>query len=295
MIPSPKSRARSIVWALTRIEEDGMDPWILAALIAAGAIALIFAIYLILIAPGRKNGIEKYKGVKFAHRGLHGEGRAENSMSAFRAAVEEGYGIELDVRLSKDGQLVVFHDDTLDRVVGMEGRVDAYTAEELGKMSLSGTADSVPLFADVLELVGGRVPLLVEIKENPGNSAVSRATAEMLSSYSGPYVIESFNPLSLRTVSKKAPKVARGILSHRYYAYKQYKKPLYFLLQTLLLNRICSPAFIAYDHRHANALSLRIARKMGAVTFAWTVRSAEEEQEAYKNGFDGVIFENYRP
>ncbi len=272
-----------------------MEPWLTALLVLFGVLLLLFIIYLILIAPGRKNGIKKYARVKFAHRGLHGEGRAENSMSAFKAAVDAGYGIELDVRLSKDGVLMVFHDDTLDRVVGIEGRVDRYTAEELGQMRLSGTEDGIPRFSDVLDAVGGRVPLLVEIKEDPGNSAVSAATADMLASYDGPYVIESFNPLSLATVAKKAPRVARGILSHRYYAYEPYRKPLYFLLQCLLFNRICRPAFVAYDHRHAKSLSLRLARMMGAVTFAWTVRSSEEERRAYKNGFDSIIFENYRP
>lgn len=272
-----------------------MNPWALAALITLGAIVVLFLLYLLLIAPGRKNGIEKYKGAKFAHRGLHGKEIAENSMSAFRAAVEAGYGIELDVRLSKDGELVVFHDDTLDRVVGREGRVDEFTAEELGEMKLSRTEDTIPLFSEVLKTVGGKVPLLVEIKENPGNSAVSKATAKILADYEGDYIIESFNPLSLSTIAKKSPRVARGILSHRYYAYEKYRKPLYFLLQTLLFNRICRPSFIAYDHRHANCTSLRLARKMGAVTFAWTIRSEAEEREAYKNGFDGVIFENYIP
>ncbi len=272
-----------------------MEAWLIALLSVIGALAFILVTYLVLIAPGRKNGIEKYAHVKFAHRGLHGEGRAENSLSAFRAAVEAGYGIELDVRLSKDGVLVVFHDDTLDRVTGVKGRVDEYTAEDLGKISLSGSGDTVPLFSEVLEAVDGRVPLLVEIKEDPDTSAVSEAVADILASYKGEYIVESFNPLSLARVAKRLPKTARGILSHRYYAYDPYRKPLYFLLQTLLLNRICRPAFIAYDHRHAKSLSLRLARMMGAVTFAWTVSSADEEAQAYKNGFDSVIFENYRP
>ena len=272
-----------------------MDTWLLVTLIISGAAVLGFLLYLVLIAPGKKNGIEKYRGVKFAHRGLHQDGVAENSMSAFLAAVEAGYGIELDVRLSKDGKLVVFHDDTLNRVVGRDGKVKDFDADELCTMRLSGTEDTIPLFSEVLKAVGGRVPLLVEIKEDPGTSAVSKAAVAALAEYKGDYVIESFNPLSLHTVAKKAPKVARGILSHRYYAYEEYRKPLYFLLQTLLFNRICSPAFIAYDHRHAKCLSLRLARRMGALTFAWTVRSAQEEKEAYKNGFDGIIFENYRP
>lgn len=272
-----------------------MEPFVIAILIILGVLLLLFGVYLILIAPIRNKGIKKYSKVKFAHRGLHNSQRAENSMSAFKAAVDAGYGIELDVRLSKDGVLVVFHDDTLDRVAGVKGRVDQYTAAELGEMSLSGTADGVPQFKDVLEAVAGKVPLLVEMKEDPCTSAVSEATARILSSYEGDYIIESFNPLSLATVAKRLPKVPRGILSHRYYEYDAYRKPLYFLLQCLLLNRVCRPAFVAYDHRHYRSFALRMARLMGAVTFAWTVRSEEEQRQAMKHGFDSVIFEGYLP
>jgi len=268
----------------------------IALIIIPIVILVLIAIYLFLIAPLNKKDMKKYKNVMYAHRGLHNSERAENSMSAFRAAVDAGYGIELDVRLSKDGQLVVFHDDTLDRVCGREGKVINFTAAELADFKLSGTDDGVPLFADVLALVDGKVPLLVEIKEDPGVSAVSEATCAMLSTYSGDFVIESFNPLSLRTVWKKLPNVSRGILSHRYYAYEQYRKPLYFLLEALLLNFICRPAFIAYDHRHAKAFGLRFVRSFFRVpTLAWTVRSAEEEKIARENRFDGIIFENYLP
>ena len=257
---------------------------------------VLFLLFLFLIAPKKRREMDAFKNKMYAHRGLHNGERAENSMSAFKAAVEKGYGIELDIRLSKDGQLVVFHDDTLGRVCGVEGKVIDFTAEELATFSLNGTSDGVPLFSDVLALIDGKVPLLVEIKEDPGNSAVSLAACEMLRGYKGPYIIESFNPLSLRTVKKNMPKIPRGILSHRYYEYEQYRKPLYFLLQTLLLNFLCRPAFIAYDHRHADSLALRFIRSFfGVPTLAWTVRSAEEEHEARKRGFDGIIFENYLP
>lgn len=260
------------------------------------ALLVIFLIYLLLVAPKNRKEMNKYKNNYYAHRGLHNDERAENSMSAFRAAVEAGYGIELDIRLSKDGKLVVFHDDTLDRVCGREGKVVDFTAEELAIFRLRGTDDGVPLFSDVLSLVDGRVPLLVEIKEDAGNSAVSLAACEMLREYKGEYIVESFNPLSLVTVKKNMPKVCRGILSHRYYEYEQYRKPLYFALQALLLNFLCRPAFIAYDHRHAKAFSLRFCRSVcGAATLAWTVRSVEEEHAARKAGFDGIIFENYIP
>ncbi len=264
--------------------------------IPVSVIVVIFLVYLFLVAPRYKKEMNDFKDNLYAHRGLHNSERAENSMSAFRAAVEAGYGIELDIRLSKDGKLVVFHDDTLDRVCGREGRVIDFTAEELAGFSLNGTADGIPLFSDVLALIDGKVQLLVEIKEDPGVSAVSLAACEMLKDYKGEYIIESFNPLSLNTVKKKMPKVLRGILSHRYYEYEHYRKPLYFLLQTLLLNFLCRPAFIAYDHRHASSFALRFVRFVyGIPTMAWTVRSLEEEHEARKRGFDGIIFENYLP
>ena len=259
-------------------------------------VVVLFVLYLFLIAPKNKKEMKKFKSKMYAHRGLHNEERAENSMSAFRATVEAGYGIELDIRLSKDGKLVVFHDDTLERVCSKEGKVIDFTADELASFSLKGTEDGVPLFSDVLKLVDGKVPLLVEIKENPGDSSVSEAACKMLSEYKGEFIVESFNPLSLRTVKQNMPEITRGILSHRYYEYEPFRKPLYFALQSLLLNFLCRPAFIAYDHRHAKAFGLRFIRGFFDVpTLAWTVRSAEEEKEARKNGFDGIIFENYLP
>ena len=259
-------------------------------------IVILFLIYLFLISPRNRKEMKEFKTKMYAHRGLHNAERAENSMSAFKAAVESGYGIELDIRLSKDGELVVFHDDTLDRVCGREGKVIDFTVDELATFKLSGTNDGIPRFADVLALVDGKVPLLVEIKEDPGVSAVSEAACKMLKGYKGAYIVESFNPLSLKTVKKNMPEVSRGILSHRYYEYEPYRKPLYFLLQSLLLNFLCRPAFIAYDHRHAKAFGLRFVRGFFRVpTLAWTVKSAEDEAEARKNGFDGIIFEGYLP
>lgn len=265
-------------------------------LIALGVALALIAIYVLLIAPGKGRGVKDYKGIRFAHRGLHDDKRAENSMSAFSAAVDGGFGIELDVRLSKDGELVVFHDDTLDRVCGVKGRVDEFTAAELSKMSLSGTKDGIPRFSKVLELVDGKVPLLVEIKEDMGNSKVSEKCADMLGRYKGDFIVESFNPLSLRNSKKTLKNTPHGILSHKYYAYEKYRKPLYFLLQVLVTNCICRPSFVAYDHKHFRCVSLRLLRKFfGVTTFAWTIRSADEEAMAYRHGFDGVIFEGYVP
>ncbi len=273
-----------------------MHPALIAVIVAASVLFLTILIYIFLIKTGTNRGMEKYKKIKFAHRGLHGEGRAENSMSAFSAAVEAGFGIELDIRLTLDGELVVFHDDDLMRVCGDERRVDSVTAEELSKLSLSGTKDGVPKFRDVLALVSGRVPLLVEIKELSG-SAVSDAAAKMLGEYTGDFIVESFNPLSLKNFKSKLPNVKIGILSMHFPREASFKLRFRnFLLGALLTNFLCRPNFIAYQNENGGAFPVKLLGKIfGAPRFAWTVRSAEEERDAYKRGFDSVIFENYIP
>lgn len=270
----------------------------LIVIIAVFAFLLLsFSVFLFLVRPNRKRGeMSEFLKTKYAHRGLHGEGKAENSISAFRAAVERGFGIELDVRLSSDGELVVFHDDELGRVTKEEGRVDSKTASELSKIKLCGTGDGIPTFKEVLSLVDGRVPLLVEIKEDAGRYGVTKKTVELLKDYKGKYFIESFNPLALSLVKKEMPNVLRGFLSQNFLCEKKYKKPMYFLLQNMLLNVVCRPDFIAFNHNHHKNGVLKLTRALfGVPTFAWTVRSLKEEDEAYKNGFDCVIFENYIP
>lgn len=277
-----------------------MSPELFITLIVLGSLALLilalFLIFMWLTKPGtRKCGIEKYKTVKFAHRGLHDGGRAENSISAFRAAKEAGYGIELDVRLSKDGELVVFHDPTLNRVCGIDGRVIDYTAEELRGFKLMNTPDGIPTFREVLDLIDGTVPLLIEIKMDPGESGIAEKLAEVIEGYRGDYIIESFNPLALRTVKKLMPDVPRGILAAPFTKDDKFKgKFLYFLLENLLLNFLMRPDFIAYDKNGANNYVLRLLRRtFGTPLFAWTVRSEDEEDKSVSDGFDSVIFENY--
>lgn len=259
--------------------------------------AVLFILFVILVKPAKHRvGVEKYTRVHYAHRGLHDETHAENSLSAFRRAVECGYGIELDVRLAKDGRLVVFHDPTLERVTGIAGKVNEYTAEELRHVRLAGTDEGIPTFAEVLTLVNGRVPLLVELKEEAGEYGVTEKAIEMLSLYTGDYIIESFNPLALGKVKKEIPEIYRGVLSDRFLTHREYRAPMYAVLQNLLLNVVCRPDFIAYSHTGWKNLSLRFVRKcFHATTFAWTVRSQEEEDAAFAHGFDAVIFENYIP
>lgn len=277
-----------------------MKALLIISAVLLGLVLLALAVALFMIYPCSKKRcreMEKYRQVKYAHRGLHDETKAENSMSAFKAAKDHGYGIELDVRLSKDGELVVFHDDDLTRVVGKEGKVKDFTAEELSKMSLLGTSDGIPTFREVLDLIDGSVPLLVELKVLIGESGVAEKFVEVIEGYKGDYIVESFNPVALRTLRKLRPDVLRGILSMEYSKEERYKgKLLYSLAEKLMLNFIMRPDFIAYDHRGHSVKNLRFLRRsFGTPLIAWTVRTPEEGEKAISHGFDTVIFEGYIP
>ena len=263
-----------------------------------GFLALCFCLFLILIKPSSKKRdvMARYKGVKFAHRGLHDTEKAENSMSAFAAAVECGYGIELDVRLSKDGELVVFHDDTVDRMTEARGRVDSFTAKELAKMHLGGTEDGVPTLCEVLKLVDERIPLLVEIKEDLGKYGVTHKAAEILAEYKGEFIIESFNPLSIARMKSLMPDVARGLLCSNYLKNPKTRNIKTFVVQNMLLNIRCKPDFIAYAHKDWKDAGLAMIRTFYPKTplVCWTLKSPEDEGAAKEHGFTSFIFENYK-
>ena len=266
---------------------------VICALVLLGTLLLLY-----LIAPGRRSAVmENYKRIKYAHRGLHSIGIPENSLPAFREAKRMGYGIELDVRLSRDGELVVFHDDTLLRMCGTEGCVSDYTYAELSEMRLLGTEERIPLFRDVLRLVDESVALLVEIKMKSGESGIAEKLIEEIKDYRGPLIVESFNPFALRTVKKARPDIPRGILSMNYMKEEKHKgKLLYRLLKNFCFNFLMRPDFISYktsDHKDTAFRFLR--RAFGTPVLAWTVTSAEEEDRAISWGFDSVIFEDYYP
>ncbi len=283
--------------AARRRKGENMKTALIVIGIVIGALAILFCTYLILLAPGRKNRgkMSRYNGVKFAHRGLHGGTRAENSLSAFAAAVDAGYAIELDVRLSSDGELVVFHDDTLNRVTGVDGRVDSKTAAELANINLGKTADTVPPLRQVLELVDGRVPLLVELKEDVFKYGVTEKTARVLADYDGEYIIESFNPLAVARYRKLVPNAVCGLLCDNYLREKKYRKPMYFIVQNMMLNCVCRPDFIAYNHAEWKNAALTLVRRLFPKTplLCWTLRSPDEERAAAEHGFTGFIFEKY--
>ena len=269
-----------------------MSPLAITLISVLSLIILLFFLYLFLVMPGKRRAeMQKYKGARFAHRGLHGGGVSENSLKAFSLAIDEGVGIELDVRLSSDGKLVVFHDNTLDRCTSESGRVNEKTLEELKEIKLFDSEDTIPSFDEALTLVSGKVPLLVEIKEENGSAAVTEAVIKALSEYDGDFIIESFNPFSIALVRKKMPNAIRGILSDNFLKSKKHRSPTFFIVQYMLTNFLCRPDFVAFEKDGYKNPSLRLCKALGALTFAWTTTSEEEEEKALSRGFDGLIFE----
>ena len=263
---------------------------------------IVMALFLILIMPrlGHKQARKPFTDqAYFAHRGLHDNksDAPENSMRAFKKAVDAGYGIELDVHITKDEIPVVFHDDTLKRVCGVEGKISDYTLEELKEFRLYGTDQGIPLFKDVLELVDGKVPLIVEIKANDNDLRVCPKADELLSKYKGLYCMESFNPMAVKWWKKNEPDIVRGQLSDSYMHSEEtkYHTPLYWALEYLLLNILAKPDFIAYNHKFYRNMARQINRYLyGAMSAAWTIRSQEELDERI-NDFDVYIFEGFIP
>ncbi|MBE6036178.1 MAG: glycerophosphodiester phosphodiesterase [Clostridiales bacterium] len=262
-----------------------------AGLTAAAATAGLFTF---LVAPGKSSEALRrpFYGQNLAHRGLHTEDKSvpENSLPAFVDAACKGYGSELDVRMTADGQVVVFHDETLDRVCGVSAKVEDLTWEELKKLRLCGTNYGIPLFSQVLEMVGGRAPLLVELKSCRQKKELCRKVYEMLKAYDGEYCIESFDPSLVRWFKVNAPEVLRGQLASAPETLGKGKKywPA-LLLGNLLTNFLTRPHFIAYGIGRVPNL-VKLCHRMGAMRFAYTSLdpSAEETNDA-------VIFQFYAP
>lgn len=262
-------------------------------------ILLLLCIVYLFAVMGRvgHKGLPKLRGWNYAHRGLHGEGVPENSMAAFRAALEAGYGIELDVHLLKDGTLAVMHDSALKRTTGCNGNIEDLTAGQLKDYHLQGTGETIPLFQDVLELYAGKAPLIIELKAAGGNhDALTKAACDMMASYNGVYCVESFDPRCVLWLRKNRPDIIRGQLSENFLATGS-NMPwlLKFAMTYNLCNFATQPDFVAYKFCDRNTFSNTLTRKFWNVQgVSWTLRSKEDYNEAVKEGWI-PIFENFRP
>lgn len=266
--------------------------------------AVLFVLFFLAIMPrmGHRKARRAFKGVYYAHRGLFdNDGDApENSLKAFELAAKAGYGMEMDVQVTKDGVPVVFHDFTLERMCGKEGKVCDYTWQELKDFTLAKSRETIPLFADVLKVVGGRVPLIVEIKVEWMDLSVCPAADELLRSYQGLYCIESFNPLVLLWYRRNHREIVRGQLSDGFVKASRVKESWHllvqnFFLQNLLFNWLTKPDFVAYNHKYSKVLARRLCKNLyGNMAVAWTIKSQEELERAKKQ-FDLFIFDSFLP
>lgn len=255
---------------------------------------ILFLVYLFLIMPRifNKPDVTPFKGYHYAHRGLFNNNTdaPENSIPAFKRAIEKGYGIELDVQLTKDDQLVVFHDASLKRMCGIDGKVWEYTLEELKQLKLAQSNETIPTFKEVLDVIDGKVPFILEYKLDRVQTKVCELSNELLKNYKGAYCVESFHPLAPMWYKKNRPDVLRGQLATNFW--KEGDKRIITLFpQFLLSNVIARPDFIAYHHSDSN-LSLVLNRLLGAFMVTWTIQS-EEDYKKVKDKYDIFIFDSF--
>lgn len=264
------------------------------------AFLIVALIYFWLIIPGMAmhQQMEQFNRRFVAHRGLfdNESDAPENTMAAFRKAVEAGYGIEMDVQMTKDEQLVIFHDWDLKRMAGVDWKVTEHTYEELKAYTLGKSNETIPLFEDVLHMVDGRVPLVVEIKVALSYKKTTKAVARMLNQYRGDYCIECFNPFALQWYKKHEPDIMRGLLAMDF-SNEPIPMPRFFkfIMSNMMLNFVARPNFISFQHCDKRKLSFRLCKKIfHAKTAAWVIKSQQELLEA-KETFDFFIFDSFIP
>ena len=263
------------------------------------AIILIATLF-VLAMMGRTghDGLCKLRGWGYAHRGLHGNGVPENSMLAFRKALEGGYGIEFDVHLMKDGNLAVIHDGSLKRTAGVDVQIEDLTAEDLDNYRLEGTDEKIPLLSELLALYAGKAPLIIELKAARNNhAALTEAVCDAMEGYEGVYCMESFDPRVVQWLCKNRPEIIRGQLAENFLIAK--KNPLNFVFKFLLTNHLMNfltrPDFVAYKFADRNTLGTKICRKFWKLQgVTWTIKSQEDYDTAVREGWI-PIFESFNP
>lgn len=236
-----------------------------------------------------------------AHRALHdrAQGRIENSAQAIRAAVEAGYAIEIDLQLSADGVPMVFHDEDLDRLTDASGLLNTRTAAELGRIALKGSTDTIPTLTEVLKLIDGKVPLLIEIKDQtlvmgPTDGRLEAATAAALKGYTGAVALMSFNPHSVAHMARLSPHLPRGLTT------SAFDPDDWAPLSSKVCDRLrpipdydaTGSSFISHEARDLARARVADLKAHGAQVLCWTIRSAADEALARKVA-DNVTFEGY--
>ena len=261
---------------------------------------LIIVLYLIMIYPNtsRKSSMSPYEKKFIAHRGLfNNEDIPENSLPAFKKAVANDFGIELDVQLTTDNKLVVFHDASLKRMCGIDKDLIDCSYEELMTYHLLDTEEKIPLFSEVIEVLHPDTPLIIEVKPEGRYIDTTKATVEMMRNYEGLYNMESFQPMVVRYLRMNEPQIVRGQLAYNYVKDKNRKISVFlaFILTNLFFNIYTRPDYVAYDVEGSDNLSFRIvSRLFKGECVAWTVKS-KEQYEKIKHLYQCFIFDSYVP
>jgi len=235
-----------------------------------------------------------------AHRALHDvtDGRPENSRAAIRAAMDHGYGIEIDVQLSADGAAMVFHDYDLDRLTGQTGPLQRHKSDALGAVPLTGGTEGIPTLQEVLALVDGKVPLLIEIKDQDGGMGpdvgpLEQAVAVQTDAYAGPLAVMSFNPHAMAEMRRLCPNLPLGLVTSAYTAqdWPLPKETRDRLRDIPDFDRI-GASFISHEVEDLDRPRVADLRGQGAAILCWTVKSAQQEAQARRHA-QNVTFEGY--
>ncbi|EKE44209.1 hypothetical protein OCGS_1725 [Oceaniovalibus guishaninsula JLT2003] len=238
-----------------------------------------------------------FLGLPLAHRGLHGAGRPENSRGAIRAAIDAGYGIEIDVQSTADGDAMVFHDATLDRLTAHRGPVRHRGRADLSRIVLRDSDETIPPLTEVLKLVAGRTPLLIEVKDQTGAMAagdgrLEAATARALAGYAGPVAVMSFNPHSVARLAELLPHVPRGLITGSWGDTWSAPVDTRNRLRAIPDYDICGASFISHEADDLARPRVAELKARGAAILCWTIRSPEAERAARRIA-DNITFEGY--
>ncbi len=263
--------------------------------IIAGALLVIFAALAFFVKPNGRRNVSSFRGREFAHRGLWSrvpeDGRPENSMAAFREAARRGIGVELDIQLTRDKRVVVFHDAGLKRVCGADLLLRDVDFDGLAEYPLPN-GERIPLFTDVLEALNG-VPVVCEIKTGSSFADVEccELAAETIRSYKGDICVESFNPIIVKWFRRNCPELIRGQLSSSFKPGDDGLSALQALaMGNLFVNALGRPDFIAYNFT-VDTLGFRLCRALWKpFCIAWTARGDEQRADAKKR-YGTVIYE----
>jgi glycerophosphoryl diester phosphodiesterase len=236
-------------------------------------------------------------GHPIAHRGLHAAkaGVVENAQPAFDRAARHGFNLELDVHLSADGGVIVFHDDTLDRLTAATGKLRHYQTAELTSLTLGGTKATIPTLEQVLELVAGRCGILVELKtETANDDQLEQAVARLLKTYAGPVAVQSFNPKTIDWFARHFPQIPRGLLAMDYRGFAD--MPIAQRRRMTVMANLARirADFIGYHAKSAGLAAVQTWRRLGVPVLVWTIRTPAAQRRVMSFA-DNIIFEGFRP